>query len=419
MLKIHKTCKLLNVGLLPLYDMLQSMYAIRRTYGIQRLQPVFRKYCPLPSLGRTELCRGPHRFHTTGTAENPDMRRFRLYKRVFAVSLFTGTLTLAWYLKKQKGLRLKELLENFTRLPLDESLFGSKVSAYRYMGYVFPGHIVMTGVFNEIPKFQFRPDDVIVASYPKTGTTWVQEIVYMLTHNFKKSDDSSEVLETRFPYLEYPYPGIKSLADRTGPRYIKTHLPITLLPPSFENSKAKLIYITRNPRDTAVSYFHFMQLLTQCDYQGTLSSFIKMFLSDTTMYSPFFDHVLGYWRAREDPKILFVTYEELHKDPAKIIKQIAEFLEVEASDDEVNHVASCTSFASMLTNPSVNYEHWKDLGFAYKDKGRFMRIGQVGNWQTHLNQKEVAAFEEWERKNLQDSSLKFIYTLPSTECTDD
>lgn len=62
----------------------------------------------------------------------------------------------------------------------------------------------------------------------------------MLTHNFKKSGDSSEVLETRFPYLEYPYPGIKCIADRTGPRYIKTHLPVTLLPPSFENSNAKV-----------------------------------------------------------------------------------------------------------------------------------------------------------------------------------
>lgn len=72
------------------------------------------------------------------------------------------------------------------------------------------------------------------------GTTWVQEIVHMLTHGCKKTNENSEVLETRFPYLEYPYPGIKSLATRKEKRFIKTHLPISLLPSSFESSNAKV-----------------------------------------------------------------------------------------------------------------------------------------------------------------------------------
>lgn len=48
----------------------------------------------------------------------------------------------------------------------------------------------------------------------------------------------------------------------------------------------------------------------------------------TVMYSPFFDHVLGYWKQREQSNILFVKYEDLLKDPVNIIKKIAEFLEV-------------------------------------------------------------------------------------------
>lgn len=72
----------------------------------------------------------------------------------------------------------------------------------------------------------------------------MQEIVYMLTHNFEKTDGRCEVLETRFPYLEYPYPGLKTLAGKEGPRYIKTHLPIHLLPPSFSESDAKVGLLT-------------------------------------------------------------------------------------------------------------------------------------------------------------------------------
>ncbi|KAG7174066.1 Sulfotransferase 4A1-like [Homarus americanus] len=330
-----------------------------RPHGVERLYSV-RQCVQKSSLAETQLRIGigSHRLFSNSSTEDPTLRRFLLYKRLFAVSLFTGTLTFAWYMKKQKGSKLKDLLEGFTRLPIDESLFGCNVSMYRYKGYVFPGQIVMSGIFKELPNFQFKPEDVIVASYPKTG-------------NLEKSDDSSEVLETRFPYLEYPYPGIKSIGAKTGPRYVKTHLPITLLPSSFENSNAKLIYIARNPRDTAVSYFYFLRLLTQCSYEGTLSSFIKMFLSDMAVYSPFFDHVLGYWKSREDPSILFITYEELHQDSIKVIKKIAEFLEVEVS--------------------------------------------QVGSWEVHLNKEEVAAFEEWENRHLKDSDLRFIFTLPAKQ----
>lgn len=50
---------------------------------------------------------------------------------MFAASLFGGTLVFAWYLRKQKGMKLKALLEDFTRLPLDDTLFGTPVSVYR------------------------------------------------------------------------------------------------------------------------------------------------------------------------------------------------------------------------------------------------------------------------------------------------
>ena len=49
------------------------------------------------------------------------------------------------------------------------------------------------------------------------------------------------------------------------------------------------------------------------------------------MYSPYFDHILGYWEARHNPNILFVTYEELNQNPQKIIRKIAEFLSVSVS----------------------------------------------------------------------------------------
>lgn len=58
-----------------------------------------------------------------------------------------------------------------------------------------------------------RPDDVIVASFPKSGTTWLQETVYLLCHLSAEEPEKLKdaVMETKFPYLEYPYPGLNDI----------------------------------------------------------------------------------------------------------------------------------------------------------------------------------------------------------------
>ncbi|KAK4329462.1 hypothetical protein Pmani_000219 [Petrolisthes manimaculis] len=351
----------------------------------------------------------PHSFTQCGPKLIYISRNPRDTAGILALCLFSGTLGLAWRIKKERGARLKVLLEDCVRIPMDHQLFGAEVSAYRYNGHVFPGIMITSGLIKELQDFQFTPDDIIVASYPKAGTTWVQEIVYMLTHDCLPSDHTSPVLETRFPYLEYPYPGWRSLAGQEGRRWVKTHLPLHLLPHSFTQCGPKLIYISRNPRDTAVSYYYFMQLLTQCSYKGTFSQFIHMFVNDVCMYSPFFSHVLGYWNNRHQPNILFITYEQLHHNPKKVIKEIADFLEISVSPDDIESIRTCTSFTNMTHNTSVNYQHWKEWGFAHKDKGNFLRKGEVGNWKSHLNEEQVLMFEEWEQKHLKNTDLKFIY----------
>ncbi|CAL4160489.1 unnamed protein product, partial [Meganyctiphanes norvegica] len=345
----------------------------------------------------------------TSESQDVTLDKLRLMKRIFAFSLFTGTLVLAWSLKKRKGERLKELLEDCQRLHIDEDLYKGKMSMYRYKGYVFPGKLILSGVFKELPQFEFRPDDILVASYPKTGTTWVQEIVYMLTHNCNVTEDDSETLETRFPYLEYPYPGIKHITAKTGPRFIKTHLPLSLLPDSFASSGSKCVYVTRNPRDTAVSYFHFLRMVTEFNFLGTFKDFAKLFKTDAVPYSPFYNHVQEYWEARKDPNILFITYEDLQNKPTDVIREIAEFLGLSVTEEDIRLVAYSTSFNKMASNPSTNYEHWKDIGFIDKDRGAFMRKGKIGDWKNHFSDRDLIEFQDWENSNQNNLNFKFQF----------
>jgi hypothetical protein len=49
-----------------------------------------------------------------------------------------------------------------------------------------------------------QDQDIFVASFPKSGTTWLQQVVYLLFH---PDNPDSELMEWKFPYLEHVYPG--------------------------------------------------------------------------------------------------------------------------------------------------------------------------------------------------------------------
>ena len=120
-----------------------------------------------------------------------------------------------------------------------------------------------------------------------SGTTWVQEIVWQILNDGKISE---ERVESRYPFLEksqlFDRPGDESdgqnvsVTSRPSPRLIKSHLPYHVIPMSKEESKrSKYIYVARNPKDVAVSFYHFIQSFDAGSYfNGTWEFFVKLFL---------------------------------------------------------------------------------------------------------------------------------------------
>ena len=80
-------------------------------------------------------------------------------------------------------------------------------------------------------KFQLRADDIWLISFPKSGTTWVQEIIYVILNDCNYEKSKSAKMDDKSPFFEYPKPGgIDSINDLPSPRLIKTHLPKPFLP---------------------------------------------------------------------------------------------------------------------------------------------------------------------------------------------
>lgn len=264
---------------------------------------------------------------------------------------------------------------------VDAPQFGRRSrSLCRYRGYVLPAAFIDT-VVNDVPWFEVRPDDVWVVSFPKAGTTWLQEIVYLISTDLDFEKARATKLDQRFPFLEFPFPGHKEIAKMDSPRFIKTHVPFSLLPRQIEEKKPKVIYIARNPKDSVVSLRAFYDLVNMTNFSGTLEDFAQLFVEGVVTYGPWSKHVQEGWAQRNKDNVLFITYEDLHKDFRGTVRDIATHLGKSITDSQLAELEQHCSFQSMRSNDSVNYSWMRGL---WKE-GHFLRKGEVGDWKEHLS----------------------------------
>uniref|UniRef100_A0A8D8XAH6 Sulfotransferase 4A1 n=1 Tax=Cacopsylla melanoneura TaxID=428564 RepID=A0A8D8XAH6_9HEMI len=127
--------------------------------------------------------------------------------------------------------------------------------------------------------------------------------------------------------------------------FIKTHLPFKLLPRKIQNesTKAKIKNVTRNPKDTCISYYHHCRLME--GFTGTLEEFSKLFLRDALCFAPYWNHVLDFWKlAKTNKNILFIKYEDMKKDLFRIIKKVGFHFSRSIATEQVEKLKNHLSF---------------------------------------------------------------------------
>lgn len=246
-----------------------------------------------------------------------------------------------------------------TKLSANEHLPHPK--GYEFEACLLPKRFMMFA--EKIRHFHVRKDDVWIISFPKTGTTWLQNIVGQLKHGMDFTREPITVTDVQ-QFLEWPMfednedpelkkkleslcgNVLKELDETPSPRVIKSHLPPHLLPVELWTVQPKIIYIARNPKDVAISMYHMLRNDFK-DFSGTLEEFFDVFLDDNIWYSPFAANILGFWEIRHLDNILFLTYEELSADRFNGVKRISEFLECKYTDGELKQLTEYVSFANM------------------------------------------------------------------------
>lgn len=218
--------------------------------------------------------------------------------------------------------------------------------------------------------FAPRPGDVFIASYPRSGTTWLQAIAYLVASGSEELDFDhiSDVAPWWERSLAYRSDAAARFAAMGSPRIFKTHLHRGWLPPG-----ARAVYVERDPADVAVSYYHLYR--DYLGFEGGLEDFVARFIAGEVQYGRWADHVAS-WAG--GPGVVRLFYEDLRRDPRPAIRQIAALLGVPVSSERVEAVVRATGFERMRAEQR-KFDHLGEVGRQLGMRGgRFVRRGAVG-----------------------------------------
>ena len=228
------------------------------------------------------------------------------------------------------------------------------------------------------------PDDVFLVSYMKSGNTWLRFLVGNLTH-------PSEPVT--FANVETLVPSVYGLPDRVlrripRPRYLKSHEP-------FHAEYGRVIYIVRDPRDVAVSYYYHVVKARLLPRDCGIDEFVPQFLTDWPgfYHAPWPEHVIGWLAMRPSRRgFLLLRYEDLLQDTMRELHKVARFLQIGSSEDQLARAIELSTAENMRSSEKRDSKRWSTTRRTRSDVP-FVRAARSGQWAQALSMESVAKIE--------------------------
>ncbi|MGH6871327.1 MAG: sulfotransferase domain-containing protein [Rhizomicrobium sp.] len=262
-----------------------------------------------------------------------------------------------------------------------------------------------------------RQGDIVIATAPKCGTTWTQQIVSLLVFQSAQPRE----LQYTSPWIDFRVPPVgdvmASIEAQAHRRFVKSHLPFDAMP-VFDD--VKYIHVARDGRDAFMSWHnhssHYSELsVTVQSAMGMADETIgrplprpaaspheffavwmlegaENLLADDSPATRFFEIEKSYWRARHEPNLLMVHYNDLKADLGGEMRRIADFLDMDIPARAWPELVEAAGFEFMRKNGATLMPR----AATSWDKGheRFINKGTNGRWQEALTKDDIARYEE-------------------------
>ncbi|XP_063773963.1 sulfotransferase 6B1-like [Pseudophryne corroboree] len=259
-------------------------------------------------------------------------------------------------------------LEEMKRVAEEASKKTPEELKFNYKGILYPTLLCSEATFQALEPFEAREDDVLIVTYPKCGTNWSIQILHEMLfglHNKEPTLDQAMIEFGKPEKFEY-------VKQQSSPRVFSSHLSYNNIPKLFLE-KAKILLILRNPKDAAVSYYHFTNNTPVLPTYSSWDLFFKDFITGNIIYGSYFDHALGWEKHMDDRNVLVLTFEDMKMDLAAELRKISDFCSLSLTDEQIEKVQNKSTFKSMKEKSSDT--HGK-LG------NTLFRKGEIGDWKS-------------------------------------
>ncbi|TRY67470.1 hypothetical protein TCAL_13577 [Tigriopus californicus] len=319
----------------------------------------------------------------------------------------------------------REISEQEQRLRLQS--WPEPMSVCRDVIALEPGNVIVPREFLDIAyqiyNFEIRSDDVFVVTFPKSGTTWAQEMIWQITHHCD-FEGGKVNLGARSPFLELPMlipdhklmpmvPKEKLLQAKRilelarsmpSPRVIKSHLPICFQPPNLLN-RCKVVYLARTPKDCCVSYYHHEQLVPIHGYEGDFKSYASWFKRGQLLYGDYWFHLSEAVSRQGHPNLKIIWYEQMKKDLPGVLQETCTWLEQPLSDWSLKELVQHLSFDRFKSNSAVN-----NAALTNPKTGQcFIRRGKIGDWKNHFDTETSLEWDDWIQEKKREFKINNLF----------
>jgi len=251
------------------------------------------------------------------------------------------------------------------------------------------------------------PDDVFLVSYPRSGNTWTRFLIGNLLSQGAPVTFSN--IESRIPEIYFNRD--RFLRQLPRPRMLKSHEP-------FQPHYPRVIYIVRDPRDVAVSFYHHNVKARNIPDDYPMADFVPRFIAGE------FDRKFGSWRDNvlswitlrgNTPDFLMLRYEDMKRDTVSALSTIAGFLElssfsrIDTSPQFLQRAIELSSPERMRALEKKEAKQWVLTKDTRSDKP-FVRSAAVGGWKSNLTPESVEAIESSWSGLMQDLGYELLST---------
>lgn len=269
--------------------------------------------------------------------------------------------------------------------------------------------------------FAYRDGDIVIATWAKSGTTWVQQIVSQLLFEGAGDVPMMELC----PWLDrrgVPIEKVLGMLDaQTHRRFLKTHLPVDAFT---LNPHAYYIYIARDGRDALWSWYNHHCGYADIVYNnlnnapGLVGPALERPSDDIVAYFhewldrdgypiwPFFSNIQSWWDVRHLPNVLLLHFNDLKADLSGNMRRIAEFIEVDIDDARWSTFVEHCTFDYMQEHAERLMPHLQKsmLGGAKQ----FVYRGTNGRWRDVLDSADIKKYETIAARELSSACAHWL-----------